>query len=374
MKTIPIHCAIMLTVFGALSGVGCASHDSQRTETSSDNGEPVEDVGGLTPQQVQWVEGKTQRDFHDLMLSLDEAGPITDNALSFLEGELEAWPDRARLLPSKWTDQALVGEALPQHSVLAETVSLRNRGIDSEDLERNLSHPQFLEMLAHVSFLDLGQNTLGAEGAEILAQISELEGLRGLNLDDNSIGPEGMAHLASSSSLSELSYLNLSSNGLGPEGVRTLVSASEFVAGIEYLVLDDNSINAQSMGVIGDSENLQSVVALSLSNNRIGAVSSQKISALSLAEVGSGLEFLKLSDADLRDEHVHQIFDSASLQELRYLDMSGNDLRPEAVSSIAEEDFQVLEYIVLGRNTAIGPKGAEILADWQGGRVSEGLI
>ena len=49
MKTIPIHCAIILTVFGALSGVGCASHHSQRTETSSDNGEPVEDVGGLTP-------------------------------------------------------------------------------------------------------------------------------------------------------------------------------------------------------------------------------------------------------------------------------------------------------------------------------------
>lgn len=108
----------------------------------------------------------------------------------------------------------------------------------------------------HITAINLSNNQIGDDGAEIL---SELKNLVKLNLSCNYITPGGAKHL---SKLKNLVELNVSSNEIGSEGAEAISNLKNLVV----LNLANNSVGDSGAVAISTLPNL---LSLDVSANRI---------------------------------------------------------------------------------------------------------
>jgi len=85
-------------------------------------------------------------------------------------------------------------------------------------------------------------NQIGVEGAKIIAEAKNLEGLEELDLMYSNIGDDGVATLAASPALSNLKHLVLAHNSIGADGLRAIINSPHFRQ-LEYLDVEFNPLS-----------------------------------------------------------------------------------------------------------------------------------
>lgn len=133
--------------------------------------------------------------------------------------------------------------------------------------------------------LQLWNNSLGAEGASLLARgVSNLSNLLVLSLGCNSIGSRGVkaigpALTTSRSSVPVLQKLELTQNSLGDAGISALVPFLSKLTRLQSLKLNSNEVTDSGVRLLGPSlTKLNSCLReLDLSSNRFGALGTEAL-------------------------------------------------------------------------------------------------
>ena len=191
--------------------------------------------------------------------------------------------------------------------------------------------------LTGLTSLDLGSNSIGADGARALAALT---GLTSLALGSNSIGADGARALAA---LTGLTRLYLGSNNIGDDGARALAA----LTGLTSLDLHNNGIGADGARALAA---LTGLTSLDLRNNGIGADGARALTAL------TGLTSLDLSSNDIGADGARAL---TVLTGLTCLDLSFNGIGADGASALAA--LTSLTSLHLGWNS-IGDDGAHALA------------
>ena len=186
-------------------------------------------------------------------------------------------------------------------------LAIRGNGCDAETC---VSLSSVIDGLPLLEDLDLSDNEIDARGVQALAGVFLNGPVKILNLSENSLGPEGAVLLASAfESMTRLEQLDLTDNGLG-EGTLELVSRG-LPASMRALRLGSNGIDDQGLSAIGRTlDALPALECLELPNN--------DVSDAGLVNLANLLE----TGRDLR---------------LKTLDLGGNGFGDEGCSALAGE-------------------------------------
>jgi uncharacterized protein (TIGR02996 family) len=211
--------------------------------------------------------------------------------------------------------------------------------------------PALTEALCHLalSSLDLSDNTLGEEGARVLAASPMLGKLRRLSLAGCRVGVAGIRALASTPALAGLEHLDLSSNYARTLGTESL-AASPFLGNLSTLELDgcadDKGVQAlaespflkrltclglrrtdlrdEGARALAASANLASLTVLDLGENgRLGVAG---VRALANSPHLAGLRALSLGGVPLTAEGAQALAESPHLANLETLELNGTGL------------------------------------------------
>eukprot|EP00429_Kryptoperidinium_foliaceum_P042153 CAMPEP_0176117946 /NCGR_PEP_ID=MMETSP0120_2-20121206/59262_1 /TAXON_ID=160619 /ORGANISM="Kryptoperidinium foliaceum, Strain CCMP 1326" /LENGTH=210 /DNA_ID=CAMNT_0017452257 /DNA_START=129 /DNA_END=757 /DNA_ORIENTATION=- len=128
-------------------------------------------------------------------------------------------------------------------------------------LESNYLYPRAAEDLVQLiavspslRHLHLAHNSIGNEGAKVLAQSNSFSQLQVCNMSDNEIGPQGIREIASALSRPDcvLRTLVLDSNRVGDDGLEKLLEGLRRNASLKSLDLSYNRITRRGLNAIRD--------------------------------------------------------------------------------------------------------------------------
>jgi serine/threonine protein kinase/hemoglobin-like flavoprotein/Ran GTPase-activating protein (RanGAP) involved in mRNA processing and transport len=246
-----------------------------------------------------------------------------------------------------------------------------------------------LQALAHpalrLQHLDLADNDLRTEGAEVLAQSAGRE-LRVLNLRGNLLGPDGAAVLAVSAVPANLRELDLACNAIGPGGGASL-AVSKNLGQLRKLNLAQNNLGRQGLQLLLSSSGLESLEVLDVSSNVLGPNGAMALASSPLARRLRALEIAdnRIEDAGLAallgtpqltglsalgvaQNHLSAsgigLFDGAVLQ-VESLDLSDNPIEAAGASLLSSAIAQMRVRRLTIRRAALS--GSDVLAIIQGG-------
>lgn len=217
------------------------------------------------------------------------------------------------------------------------------------------------------SHLLLKQNHLGPAGCSKLAQVickSHGEAIKVLDLGDNSIGAQGAEHLGSILKVaSDIEELDVSANNLGSRGAVALAHALSSHVSLRVLNLSGNQLG--DVGIIGLAEGFASNTSLrdlNVSSNAVGSQGATKLCE-ALQKQGQVLR-LDLSSNRLGDDGVRAVWRLLkSGVALRDLDLSRNSITccgAEKLAPALRKGVAKLETLDISHNN-IGCRGASAL-------------
>src|SRR5262249_30989884 len=123
--------------------------------------------------------------------------------------------------------------------------------------------------------LTLYDNPLEVQGIAVLARHSVVAQLGSLDLSACGMQPDGLRHLLGAS-LERLVMLRLNANSLGDEGARLLAQAPALV-GLRTLELRGNGITDAGAQALGKSPYLHHLMRLDLGENALGDEAGQRL-------------------------------------------------------------------------------------------------
>jgi serine/threonine protein kinase/hemoglobin-like flavoprotein/Ran GTPase-activating protein (RanGAP) involved in mRNA processing and transport len=203
--------------------------------------------------------------------------------------------------------------------------------------------------------LDLADNDLRTEGAEILAQGAGQE-LRVLNLRGNLLGPDGAAVLAVSAPPTHLRDLDLACNAIGPGGAASL-AVSKNLSQLRRLNLAQNNLGRQGLQLLLASSGLESLEVLDLSSNVLGPNGAMALASSPLAR---RLRVLEIADNRIEDAGLAALLGTPQLTGLSSLGVAQNSLSASGIGLFDGAALQV-ENLDLSDN-AIETAGAALLS------------
>jgi uncharacterized protein (TIGR02996 family) len=221
--------------------------------------------------------------------------------------------------------------------------------------------------LAGLSELTL--DTIGADGAAILAASPHLARLKALRLTFGNIGPEGGSSLAGSPHLANLIELRLGCSLIRDEGVMALAS-SPHLTRLTILDLSNNNISAAGARALAESANFAGLTELNLlclnravwrldDGSRLGDAGAV---VLANSPHLRRLKVLNLRGQEIGPAGARALAASPNLAGLRALDLQENNLGPEGARALADSPrLAGLVSLELNSN-GVGDDGALALA------------
>ena len=186
--------------------------------------------------------------------------------------------------------------------------------------------------------LSLGSHSIGAEGANSLAQVLRVNtSLSSLNLRPDSIGAEGANSLAQALRVNtSLSSLNLDFNFIGAEGANSLAQALRVNTSLSSLNLNHNSIGAEGANSLAQA--LRVNTSLSSLNLRFNSIDAEGANSLAQAlRVNTSLSSLNLSFNFIGDEGVNSLAQALRVNtSLSSLNLDFNSIGAEGANSLAQ--------------------------------------
>ncbi|MBX3250724.1 MAG: protein kinase [Myxococcales bacterium] len=179
---------------------------------------------------------------------------------------------------------------------------------------------------------------------------------RALDLSARALDDEDVAKLAANPALATLTRLELGDNAIGNEGVRAL-ARSPHLRQLRHLGLAGNHVTSRGLSALLEEGEWRALESLDLARNGIAARG-----AAALAAAPPTLRWLDLSSNDLGPDAARALTASSRLAGLRELRLAGNRLGSDGVAALATAtSLAGLEVLELARN-AVGPSGAAALA------------
>jgi uncharacterized protein (TIGR02996 family) len=191
--------------------------------------------------------------------------------------------------------------------------------------------------------LQLNRAALRDEVGRLIADCPGLANLRSLSMPQGSSSTEALAALAGSPHLGRLEYLGLSTHRLGEAGYRALTTgspkrgasgASPFPA-LQSLDLSRTLPARAGLDLLLHSPLMARLRHVHLRENRLGPDGAK---ALAVAKSVSGLKFLGLWTASLKDEGAEALAASPHLAGLRGLDLQKNNITDRGALALARSE------------------------------------
>lgn len=192
------------------------------------------------------------------------------------------------------------------------------------------------ERLAGLRRLGLYHNELGDEGARALAHSAHLRGLRSLNLEYNSLSPRGAAALAEGPLLASVRRLSLKYNNLGAKGAAA-IAGSPHLRALRWLDLGANEIGDEGAAALARGESLSGVEVLRLEGNMVDPlVQAKGVAALAATRTMTRLRSLDLRLNRVGDDALRALLTSPAMSSLARLDVSASWFQHAGLSSLVD--------------------------------------
>lgn len=277
---------------------------------------------------------------------------------ALLEGQPPAALRLARslTLQGRWLGargaRALASAAELEH---AHALHLYGNELDAAAIRALLAPPSWLRQLRT---LHLYKNTIGDAGAHALGESASLGHLTELRLRHAELGPVSLAHLREMPAWTELQLLDLSDNPLGPEGAELL--AELLPSSLVELHLSSTGVGAEGAHALASATApLEQLRALGLNFLHIR---DEALEVLLGSRAGASLERLELAQNGLTDRAAALLARSPRARSLRHVSLFGNLITDEGARALARSPHLAgLERLRLEKNR-IGERGWHALA------------
>jgi len=211
--------------------------------------------------------------------------------------------------------------------------------------------------IRHVRFFDVAGCLAALADSPLLSLIPEID------LCGNSLGNSGVDQLARSKRLQNLEYLNLGFNDLTDQALRTLAGMPQLSQLRELYLNDNRQIGTPGLRALADSASLPNLRHLDLSGNLLSGTA---LRVLINGDALKKLDSLNLSGNPISDEGVAALANSELLKRMLarspILRLPQNMVGPIGASALAESPVvAAMEELNLESNV-IGNKGLESLA------------
>ncbi|MGP0565492.1 hypothetical protein ACTRXA_05250 [Nitrospina sp. P1_D6] len=123
---------------------------------------------------------------------------------------------------------------------------------------------------------NLESHFMGDLGLEALLETPFLTDLTELNLKNNNLSSQSAQLLAQSSSIKNIKIINLSHNKIDDVGAKALATSAN-LGKLKQLVLDYNMVGDEGAKILAQSNNLKNLEKLSLEENQIGPVGAKAL-------------------------------------------------------------------------------------------------
>jgi uncharacterized protein (TIGR02996 family) len=235
---------------------------------------------------------------------------------------------------------------------------LRNLNVDTcEITSRGVAALARAPWMAQLCSLNLDNNTAGANGAHALMQAVAGGELAALHLRNNGLDEEAVKLLAASAAAQSLLVLDLGENDFGESGITALAAAAH-LRQLRELGLDRCRMTPQSARFVAKASWLPRLHCLTLSNNPLMA---EGLAALLHQRRLSELIELTLISCGM-DHKGAEALASVSLPELRRLDLSKNNLGPAGAEALAHAPLAANLVELTLDSTDLQDRGAAALA------------
>jgi len=278
-------------------------------------------------------------------------------------------------------DLSAIATVIPQLEAL-QVLNLEGNGIGGSENESSFESLclALKEGQPPLRVLNLKDNEINDSGAKILAEhvLSTNGEARRIELSSFSIGPclgkEGVRSicksLAASHHSQHLQTLDLSGNKRGGVDLATaLASVLPSLRSLQCLFLNNTSIGPRGtktlLSTIAKHQREMNLRELHLAGCRVGFFGAKAVQAIGLPP---SLEVLNLGNNAITNDGVWQLSSVvASLEKLRVLNLSSNQLGDDSASELARTCLPALSRSLitldLSGNKDIGDNGAEVLAE-----------
>jgi Ran GTPase-activating protein (RanGAP) involved in mRNA processing and transport len=212
--------------------------------------------------------------------------------------------------------------------------------------------------LATLRKLNLAGNDLSSEGIRALLQSPHAAGLKELSLRDTRLDGAAMAEFATAVAGLSLDMLDVGQNILGADGAEAVASAP-CLKELKALRMDRCEVPSDGAAAFcRKARFLGGLRRLDVGYNHFGAAGVRALLARKPAE----LHTLNMQDNDLLDGGVAAVVESAAAEPLLDLDLSRNQLTATAADTLARStNLSRLLVLRMAGNT-IPPKAAKALA------------
>lgn len=184
---------------------------------------------------------------------------------------------------------------------------------------------------ARLRRLSLRRNSIGPEGAAVLAGSPHLANLTHLDLAYCELTAPTGQHLASSPHLRRLERLDLHFNTFNRPGAEAL-AASPILATVQELEIGFNEITDAGLRALARSPHLTNLRHLNVSHSYLRK---NGLSGLIASPLLPRLQYLALHYNSITDEQLAQLADSPAVAGLRHLILRSNDFGPVGVAAVA---------------------------------------
>jgi uncharacterized protein (TIGR02996 family) len=246
---------------------------------------------------------------HDLLRHADELSQLGPIVSLKLDVPGEGWVQMAQCLDVEVSTH-------PGFPALVQSSVARAREAPGEDLAGVLN----LSLAGRLRSLDIASCRLADGDMRVLAEVTQLTGLRSLILDYNHISPVGAAALSAAPFLRQLDDLQISYNSIGDEGLGRLATALA-QGKLRRLDVSVNGIGDEGVRRLCAPPAPDRLADLVLDGNYIGDAGA---AALGSAPFASALREVWLRSNCIGDAGVRSLLASAGLIGVRHLTVDDN--------------------------------------------------
>ncbi|KAL0242847.1 hypothetical protein GEMRC1_005410 [Eukaryota sp. GEM-RC1] len=185
-----------------------------------------------------------------------------------------------------------------------------------------------LKVNSSVTGVNLGVNSIGAEGARALADVLKVNAsITSIDLGGNSIGNEGARALADALKVNaSITSIDLGGNSIGDEGARALADVLKVNASITSINLDSNTIRDEGARALADALKVNgSVTSVNLGGNSIGADGARAVA--DALKVNASVTSISLCNNSIGDEGARALAEALKVKS----SVTGVDLRLDSI-------------------------------------------
>lgn len=193
------------------------------------------------------------------------------------------------------------------------SVTIKDQGLTDQQLETYIQQGLFHQNIVQV---ELSGNQITSAGVQAILS-TPLHSLQVLNLYNNQIGDEGANLIAQSEKLAGVNRLLVGNNGITQTGLEALLGPESRIVGPTWIDISGSDMGDEGLHIILDRPNLEYLEGLSV--RRTGITDDGANAIAHVAEKMNNLRYLDVSGNELTDAGRTVLTNSPHLKNTKIL-------------------------------------------------------